>query len=392
MIAGTVMYTALFCAPVLPCVSGNSESSFSSITSSLFGLIQDSPIRDAAEKAASVALHQASRWISEKQVLEELQQGHDDLQEDLFCAQLSTIAYALDSAELNRRASELDCNVLRFQKQPANDWLQDPQWFTCERLGKLYVVFRGTFSVSDGLADILVVPQNHTNGDAFHSGFLNGAKRAWQGGLRKELLPDRVRGRTVTILGHSFGGALALALLGIGVLPTSSGAHYRVVTFGAPAVFHGDPKNCALLAKVPVTLWVLEDDWAPRLLGSEYPVLKALIKTFLSDRVHEKEMLQLPDQLAGYTHLKTAEVRLLREGKAFSVPAAARRQVLHIHGALLSLVLNGAWHGYLQHSIYSYVDRIKDLLASSQSSEQRRWTGREQLRISGESSYSHTDF
>merc|ERR1712039_355693 len=83
----------------------------------------------------------------------------------------------------------------------------------------------------------------------------------------------------------------------------------------------------------------------------------------------------LLDHLSGYIHLKTAEVRLMRNGKAYSVPAWARGQVLHIHGALRSLLLNhgvnGAWHGFSQHMIHSYVDRIKELLEHSQERTRR---------------------
>jgi len=136
-----------------------------------------------------------------------------------------------------------------------------------------------------------------------------------------------------------------------------------------------------------VTQWVLEDDLVPRMLGSEYPVLQALASSWLPDDMQEDERLQLLDQLAGYVHINAAEVRLLREGKAYSVPATARRQVLHVHGALLSLVLNGAWHSFLHHSIYSYVDRIKELLNSSRTVQEWRWAQKQDLRRS-----SHTDF
>ena len=102
------------------------------------------------------------------------------------------------------------------------------------------------------------------------------------------------------LIGHSLGGALALSLLGSAdktgrsVLPHDT-PPVTVLTFGAPAVFHGaipTAVNHAAIFK-----FIHGSDIVPRLLGSPTPLLKRAVQSI---GVGATEAVV--DSLAGYLH------------------------------------------------------------------------------------------
>ena len=98
--------------------------------------------------------------------------------------------------------------------------------------------------------------------------------------LAAELTRDGATCDALHLVGHSLGGALALTLLGAGLLPPDDAAlggarlpPVRVLTYGSPAAFHGRCESAAVL-RAKVDAYVYGADLVPRLLGSELPLLR----------------------------------------------------------------------------------------------------------------------
>jgi len=296
----------------------------------------------------------------------------DALSDSLLHARLSRAAYASSESDLYEEMSVLGCNLLRFEKQPVSRELTHPQWFVCERLRgsrkEIVVAVRGTGSVNDALSDLVIEPEMHITGDLIHKGFLEGAVALWTSGLKDELDPDRIGGCDVTFTGHSYGGALVLVLLGMGLLPEGSAEPtqgwirgraaerpptYKVFTFGAPAVFHGKAAHIEMLKRAVVEQWICEDDVVPRLLGSDFSSLQRLAGLVMTTTVDDATLRKVQ----GYEHLHTADLRILRDGRAFRVPTLMRRQLLQVNGVLADLP-----KAIRDHRMSGYVEKLQNLL------------------------------
>lgn len=300
------------------------------------------------------------------------------LREAKWHARLAAAAYALDEEDLKSQLRALGCRMRSFSKQDPEQG-NPPQWFTCKRSnGELIVAFRGTGSVADAFTDIDVAPTDieGPSGAQVHSGFLNALHKSWWNGLHLDLTRAAISAApSVTIVGHSLGGALALTLAAGDLLPVASPGKYRVVTFGAPAVFYGRQPRMNALRNAVVSQWVLDDDPIPRLLGSDFTSLSAS-KPLMSvgsigaekAGVEDKEWWKVlstimriggdvGEHAARYRHLDSATVYWLRSRNAFLVPQEQRRDLLRYQGVLSIPVKGFAYHPY-----FAYLGAIGHLI------------------------------
>jgi len=142
----------------------------------------------------------------------------------------------------------------------------------------------------------------------------------------------------LALCGHSLGGALAMTLLGAGLLPCASGdaaaedapAEVLAFTYGSPACFHGQLRG-ATMRRVRAQSFVYGADAVPRLLGSEVPLLRAAALS-----LGGKSSTGALEILGGYAHWPGGEVVYLDPagGCARRVPRAQRDRLLHLHRAV----------------------------------------------------------
>ena len=196
------------------------------------------------------------------------------------CANMSDAAY-LDSASNVRAALAMlgRFELLKFVGQPVRESasmfltsrIDKPQWYAARRESELYIVFRGTWSLSDAMRDVVAVPSSY-EGCSFHRGFLHGVLASTE--LLEWVEHEVASYDTVYVVGHSLGGSLAATLVASGHLSRARFAH--VLTFGSPAVMHGRCAASWLRAeRVRFDSYIYGADVVPRLLGSELPLLKA---------------------------------------------------------------------------------------------------------------------
>jgi hypothetical protein len=126
-------------------------------------------------------------------------------------------------------------------------------WIVDDTPDGVAIFFRGTeFDFEDILRDIRGLPWWDRKLGFCHSGFLKGARKAFDkphslGGSFGDMLC--VRNRSVTLGGHSLGGALALVF---GAMMTSRGwPPNAIYAFGAPKVQYGR-RVSKILENVPV--------------------------------------------------------------------------------------------------------------------------------------------
>ena len=269
----------------------------------------------------------------------------------LLAARLSYAAYeARSDAELERRLSGLlhQPRLLHFERQLAN--ATSAQWFlvrarlplellrargAAERAeaegDALFLVFRGTHSVTDVLTDLVFEPAAGPHGNTFHSGFLRCV--AEDIALRAQLEKHAAGGEPVYLVGHSLGGALALTLLGAGLLPDACTGRVTAITLGSPAVFHGridEAKLPAAMRRARVISVVNANDVVPRLLGSPMAMLRAALSALGATETEERVV----KTLEGYSHLSGLELLYVSDGRAMRVPSDEREAVLHLHDSL----------------------------------------------------------
>ena len=233
-------------------------------------------------------------------------QHREELAEDAVCARAVDIVYAENCEMITAMESEFAERVFLPDAKTASDdgtasdWSVDPKWVVV-RLKKgvlrggagsegVLVVFRGTHSWEDTMHDLLCIPTEHASGVMLHRGVNLAVSRAAPAIL--EALGQALHGQKsprVILTGHSYGGALALALQLHSLVDEDWGHVASVsggvssVTFGAPLVFGcGGSKGCDhYLQRIHASSrqYVHQGDVVPRLLGRQGQVLlKALSK------------------------------------------------------------------------------------------------------------------
>ena len=273
----------------------------------------------------------------------------DEIEEPLLGARLAWLAYATSRRELESGLRRLGggAELVHFAAQRDGS---RPQWFLARIGTTLHVVFRGTDSTVDVLRDLMALPETTAAGDTFHSGFLRGARAVAAevaDALAAELTRDGATCDALHLVGHSLGGALALTLLGAGLLPPDDAAlggarlpPVRVLTYGSPAAFHGRCESAAVL-RAKVDAYVYGADLVPRLLGSELPLLRRAALA-AGGRLRQASTDVL-DTLTEYVHPPHAALVYLdpERGTARRVARGQRARLLHLHQAL---DLNAAQH------------------------------------------------
>jgi hypothetical protein len=105
---------------------------------------------------------------------------------------------------------------------------------------------------------------------------------AWNSGLNQELTDEKVAAvSSVLFCGHSLGGAMCLAILGMGLLPVAPPGKYKACTFGAPRAYYGTSPRPGELLHAEIQQWILENDAVPQLLGSDSSALRGAVAPLL---------------------------------------------------------------------------------------------------------------
>ena len=308
----------------------------------------------------------------------------EELSLPLLAARLADLPYQVETAEQVQRSLETlleDAKLLHFQEQQL--MATNAVWFLCEgRIDAngstaLFLVFRGTMSPTDAIADVLFRPEPGPNGVPCHGGFLRTvrddgvlhqvlAKHAAAGscgpaapaGAAEAGTRPRKGGSStgdtggasdgaittkaytdVYIMGHSLGGALSQTIVGAGFLPSGLSARLTVVTLGGPMVFYGevDPARLEGAAAAARVLSVVNaNDIVPRLLGCPLSFSRSVLDLFASSnsRKQQKEHAEVIETLEKYRGFPGYELLFLHAGRAFRVPPRQRGLVLQLAEAL----------------------------------------------------------
>jgi len=206
---------------------------------------------------------------------------HDDFVEAHWRIQATVHGYSMDESALKVMLKRLNCKLVRFQRQALHGDSK-PQWYVCCReSGELVVVFRGTMSLADCFTDALALPTQV--GDVkIHTGFHNAVMMAWEDGLNQELTREKVAAASsVLFCGHSLGGAMCMAILGMGLLPDAPPGKYRACAFGAPRAYYGSSPRPSSLHDAEIHQWILENDAVPQVLGSDSSALRGAVAPLL---------------------------------------------------------------------------------------------------------------
>ena len=170
-----------------------------------------------------------------------------ELEFALLGARLAFLAYARSRWEVEAGLKDARMELVCFAPQRAQARVGVPQWYLARSGEALYLVFRGTSSVFDVLHDLMAMPEDGTEDDRFHAGFLHTVQDVAApvcDALAAELRRGRGGGEggeggegggggggeageaggggayeRLYLVGHSLGGALALTLLGADLLP-----------------------------------------------------------------------------------------------------------------------------------------------------------------------------
>jgi len=184
----------------------------------------------------------------------------------------------------------------------------------------VFLVFRGTSEWKDLLANVQVSPDVYGK-HRIHGGFASQVSRKANPILEAELarLP---KGCNLHLLGHSLGGAMALALLASSRLPEGLG-NVEVTMIGSPKIFHDMAPSVQELGARKVTLLVNHGDIVPRLLGDR--------KVDISRHVKHIKQLEIRDEdlpaLANYKHPDGLNLVVLRGSQALKPSPLLHDQV-----------------------------------------------------------------
>jgi predicted lipase len=166
-----------------------------------------------------------------------------------------------------------------------------------EQDGITIVAFRGTqiTDLADVIRDVSAWPMTsdeYPTMGSCHSGFLGGAISIFPD-LKKLL-----EGKKFILVGHSLGGALAVATCGLCII--SSLKPMQLTTFGAPSVGHEELKN--LISPIPGNRWVDSNDPVPIIspYDQDRPKTSIGVPKFNPIDSHLIESGYLPDLITYY--------------------------------------------------------------------------------------------
>ena len=279
----------------------------------------------------------------------------------VLAAQLAQIAYEPNDDLLRLGLADADSKLSLVEMvAQERSLMSQPQFFFATRQNILYLVIRGTDSLSDILRNLDAHPDNN-----FHSGFY----RAAMGIQRK--LADHASNPAVerlVLVGHSLGGAIALTMLLAGAAPGNLPT--TVYTFGAPAICY---QECPPVSQ-PVVSVVHGADIVPRLLGS------ARLKSLTSILPHSSGavvptlaewLVTVPlETLQEYTHPAVSKDAVLLSN---GVPVASvddRTELLSLEAAVDAAATKFSPKALIEdHSMTSYAAAVTSSCDSGASAE-----------------------
>lgn len=293
----------------------------------------------------------------------------EDLSLPLLAARLADLPYQIETAEqVERSLATLlaDSKLLHFQEQELmalnSVWILAEGRLKADSELALFLIFRGTMSPTDAIADVMFRPDAGPSGVRCHGGFLRTVRedKTLHEMLAKHLAgsrPDsppttssnsRSTGSTgsavpayahMYIMGHSLGGALSMTIAGAGYLPSTFSGALTIISLGGPMVFYGEP-DPSLLDRATSTARAISivnaNDIVPRLLGCPLAFTRKLLSLFASSNSlkKQKEQEEVLDTLEQYKCLPGTDLLFLHGGKAFRVPSNDRMLVLNLAEAL----------------------------------------------------------
>lgn len=262
----------------------------------------------------------------------------------LLAARLADLPYQVESADHIAAAIATllwDSRLLHYEEQALMQ--TNSNWFLCEGRPSaqapkaIFLVFRGTMSPTDAIADVLFRPESGPNGVKCHGGFLRTVREDVS--LHAQLAKYLPGAAELYILGHSLGGALSQTVAGAGFLPAGFNGQLTIVTLGGPMAFFGAPNVAALdgpTAGARVISIVNANDIVPRLLGCPLSFSRKVLGLFAASASQRKqqEHRAILDTLEGYQGLPGYELIFLYNKAAYAVPSRDHRLVLHLAEAL----------------------------------------------------------
>jgi len=201
---------------------------------------------------------------------------------------LTDLPYQIETAEQVAASIAtllVDAKLLHFQEQQLMQ--TNAVWFLCEGRRTAdselatFLVFRGTMSPTDAIADVMFRPEAGPNGVRCHGGFLRTLKEdaVLHAQLKQHLLGG-VSSMPLYVMGHSLGGALSQTLVVAGFLPPAFDAPVTIVSLGGPAAIYGAIPSGTLVgaaASARCISIVNGNDVVPRLLGSKLSFTRKLL-------------------------------------------------------------------------------------------------------------------
>ena len=296
----------------------------------------------------------------------------EELSLPLLAARMADLPYQVESAEdvaASLKTLLVDAKLLHFQQQALMD--TNAVWFLCSgRISEsaepaLFLVFRGTMSPTDAIADVLFRPEAGPNGVRCHGGFYVRRRRqaataakhlaaaraqlgfgCGDGAFDEEAFFDGQHGRRcagVRLL-DMYIRSLAWRRpfpdgCWRGFLPKGLRSKLTIVTLGGPVVFYGDV-DASLLdaasASAKVISIVNANDVVPRLLGCPLSFSRSVLDLFASSNNKRKhaEQEEVIDTLEQYRGFPGYELLFLHGAKAYPVPPRHRGLVLQLAEAL----------------------------------------------------------
>jgi hypothetical protein len=269
----------------------------------------------------------------------------EDLGLPLIAARLADLPYQVESADqVARSISTLlfDAKLIHFEEQELME--TNSVWFMCE--GRLaadsalatFLVFRGTMSPTDAIADVMFRPEAGPNGVQCHGGFLRTVR---DDATLHAKLKQHVGASTpeLLIFGHSLGGALSQTIAGAGFLPKAFAGKLTIVSLGGPMIFFGQPDPSRFddaTAAARVLSVVNANDIVPRLLGCPLSFSRTVLQLFASSNSlkRQREQGAILDTLESYHGFPGYECVFLHGGLAYKVAPANRPLVLHLAEAI----------------------------------------------------------